>query len=147
MDNSERKERLEQELNAAVNDWRQEFYGGAVNLKAKTRAMVVINRKLNWIEWRNRMAFPIAALITALPAIIGQLKTKPKSGVKEVAALGLAGSVALIAQDAAACSMVGVNALSCVSPDHWGMLVAASLVLVARLNGKRKEAGDDTNID
>lgn len=86
------------------------------------------------------MAFPLAALLTLLPEIIKQIKTKPKSGVKEIAGLGLIGSLALIENDVSTCAMDGVNALSCVSADHWGMLIVASLTLVARLNDKRQEA-------
>jgi hypothetical protein len=90
------------------------------------------------------MALPLASLITALPAIIKQLKTKPKSGVKELTAIGVGGAIVLIYQDLLLCGAdITTESLSCVTAEHWGALVIAGLALVARLNAKRKEAKDD----
>jgi len=86
------------------------------------------------------MAFPLALLIPVIPEIIKQLKTRPKSGVKEVSGIGIIAALSFIANDATTCALDGISALSCVPIDHWSMLIVSALALVARLNGKRNEA-------
>lgn len=85
------------------------------------------------------MPFPILALPVILE-IVKQLKTWPKSGVKEVSGVGVIAALSFIVQDVEACAPFALESLSCVHVDHWSMLIVSSLALVARLNGKRKDA-------
>ena len=67
------------------------------------------------------------------------MKTKPSTGIKEISGIGLAAAIGFIVEDVASCEASGFEALTCVPVDHWSALITASLVLIARLNAKRKE--------
>ena len=85
------------------------------------------------------MAFPLAALITVLPDLIKQIPTRPKTFMKEGAVGGIGLGIYWVVQDMSNCTTDGFASISCVTPDHWGLLAVSLLALVARLNGKRKE--------
>ena len=94
------------------------------------------------------MALPLIPLITAMftaaPAIMKQLKTKPKTMVKEFTTIGVGTSLYFIGMDLESCGQViDFASFSCVTPDHWSMLITSSLALIARLNGKRKDEVSD----
>lgn len=76
----------------------------------------------------------LAAILPNLPAL-KQMLTKPKTFTKEAASGGIGYALYLIYSDYATC-----GGIECVTSEHWGVLVSAAIVLVTRLNAKRKEA-------
>jgi len=81
------------------------------------------------------MALPLIPLLTAIIPLIKQVATKPKTGQKEVTGLGIGAAAYLVYGDYMAC-----GGLECVSAEHWGILVSAVVILLTRLNAKRKES-------
>ncbi len=80
----------------------------------------------------------IAALIpTVVPEIIKQIKTKPKTFIKEASGIGLVSAITFILQDVEACSSAWYT---CVSVDHWSAFAVALIVFISRLNAKRGES-------
>ena len=81
------------------------------------------------------------ALINVVPELFKQFGTRPKTLVKEVTSIGVVGALYLISNDIGGCSeVIDMQSLTCVSAEHWGGLIVASVALVSRLNGKRAES-------
>lgn len=84
------------------------------------------------------MPIPLLAWPVILE-VVKQIKTRPRTGKKELYTAGIVGSTMAIMQDVESCSVDGLSALSCVSADHWGFFMVAVVALIARLNSKRTE--------
>jgi hypothetical protein len=82
------------------------------------------------------MALPLLAWPVILE-VIKQIKTRPRTGKKELYTTGIVASGMYLMQDIESCSVGGINALSCVTADHWGFFMVAVVALIARLNSKR----------
>lgn len=80
----------------------------------------------------------IATIISAVVpnlSTIKQLVTKPKTMTKEAASGGIAYAGYLVYADYMTC-----GGFECVTNEHWGMLISTVIVLITRLNAKKKEA-------
>jgi len=80
----------------------------------------------------------ISTVISLLPSLINVIKkwgSKPETGQKEAATVGIGAALTLIWQDIQAC---GEMSLSCVPIEHWFVLASALVSLALRLVQKAK---------